>query len=237
MGAVKKESWCEIHPKSFALASGLCCHLDCIKKIVWSHAKGYKTLERHWTYINSLGAADDCCVFLVQKLLKDNQEQNKPMIINKSWLRFRLLEYINTGLRKSDLPMSRVPIGSKRKLYDKMVSIDALKEANSDLLDSMVFEGSLSFAAPTIDEEYEKKEMMTHIHEMFGDSVTLFITDEITKKEYVKLLGVDIAAALDYLIIAKRHIKHFLQEGEWLDNVVDEIQGWRQKYSVTLKRL
>jgi len=133
--------------------------------------------------------------------------------------------------------MSRVPIGSKRKLYDKMVSIDALKEANSDLLDSMVFEGSLSFAAPTIDEEYEKKEMMSHIHEMFGDSVTLFITDEITKKEYVKLLGVDIAAALDYLIIAKRHIKHFLQEGEWLDNVVDEINNWRNKYSVTLKRL
>jgi len=228
-----KESWCEIHPKQYALSSGLCTHLDCIKKIIWTHSKSWKVINKNWSYIVKLGAADDCCVYLIQELLKEEKEQGKKPTLNPWWLKFRLLKYIASGLRKSDLPMSRVPKQSRTKLYRTMSSIDAIKEANADLLDSMVFEGAmLSMDSENIEEQYEKKQLREKIYLTFGETVLLYITDEINKKEYVKLMGTGIKAAMDYLQIARQHIKHFLQEGEWLPSVNDDINRWKLSHSV-----
>jgi hypothetical protein len=37
---------------------------------------------------------------------------------------------------------------------------------------------------------------------------------------------------MDYLQIARHHIKHFLLEGEWLDSVDDDIKRWKLSHSV-----
>ena len=122
---------------------------------------------------------------------------------------------------------------SRKKLYRIMSSIDAIKEANSDLLDSMVWEGAMrSGEAENIEEEYEKRQLKEKIYLKFGESVLLYITDEINKKEYVKLMGTGIAEALDYMQIARKHIKHFLLEGEWLESVDDDINRWKLSHSI-----
>ncbi len=228
-----KESWCEIHPKQYALSSGLCTHLDCIKKIIWTHAKSWKIINKNWSYIVKLGAADDCCVFLIQELLREEKEQGKKPTLNPWWLKFRLQKYVASGLRKSNLPMSKVPKNSRTKLYRIMNSIDAIKEANADLLDSMVWHGAMrSGEAEDIEEEYEKRQLKEKIYLKFGESVLLYITDEIRKKEYIKLMATGIAPAMEYLQLAKRHIKHFMTEGEWLESVDDDIKRWKLSHSV-----
>jgi len=86
--------------------------------------------------------------------------------------------------------------------------------------------------AEDIEEEYEKRQLKEKIYLKFGETVLLYITDEINKKEYIKLMGTGIKAAMDYLQIARQHIKHFMTEGEWLPSVDDDINRWKLSHSV-----
>lgn len=230
----QKLSWCGEHPHEYSLSSGLCTHLDCIKKIIWTHAKSWQVINQRWTYISKLGAADDCCIFLVSELLREEQEQGKKPTLNPWWLKFRLIKYIGQGLRKSDLPMNQVPTLSRKKIDQNMYSIDAIKEKHEDLLDEMVWAGSMNNRnSETPEEEYIMKEAKQKILDTFGETVLLFFTEEINKREYVRLLGVGIAPATEYSQLAKKHIKDLLLTGEWSANVDNEIKRWRETYNVT----
>lgn len=231
--AIVKESWCQEHPHEYALSSGLCTHLDCVKKIIWTHAKSWRMIHKNWSYICKLGVADDCCIFLVGELLREEKDQGKKPTLNKHWLKFRLQKYIAQHMRKGDLPMTKVPVNLRKKFDQLTCSIDAIKDKNAHLLDELVWAGAMRTGdSVDLEEQTSTLELKDLGLQKFGESVMLFLTDEISNREYTKLLGIGIAPAKEYSQLVKKHLKELFTEGEWLPTVDEDVTAFRTKYNV-----
>jgi len=231
-----KLSWCEVHEKIHALSSGLCTHPDCVKKIIWTHAKTWKVIKKSWSYINKLKCADDFAIYCVAELLREEQEQGKKPTLNPWWLKFRLRKYVASHIHKSNLPVQSVPRIHRRKIDQTSIYIDAVKDKNKHIIEEMIREGSFNASSfQTAEGKYLHNELRHSIQTKFGETVLLYLTDEITRNEYIKLMAVGIAAAFEYLKIVKEHSKQFFINGEWEPVVDEQIEDWKKKHDVKHK--
>ena len=231
-----KLSWCDVHAKKHALSSGLCTHPDCVKKIIWTHAKTWKVIKKSWAYINKLKCADDFAIYCVAELLKEEKEQGKKPTLNPWWLKFRLRKYVASHLHKSDLPVQMVPSIHRRKIDQTSIYMDAVKEQNKHIIEDMIRDGAYNHSSFSSSlHKFLHRELREAIHEKFGETALLYLTDEISRNEYIKLLGMGIAPAFEYLKIVKEHSKEFFMNGEWQSGVDLEIRIWKNRHIVKHK--
>jgi len=229
----EKLSWCEVHGKQHALSSGLCCNIDCVKKIIWHHASSWKVIKAKWLYINQLNCGDDFAVWVVHELLREEKEQGKKPTLNPHWLRFRILKYASTKIRYSDLPNQSVPKMSVKQIDKNTTYIESTKANHRSILEEMINEGAMgNNAIVDVEELMSQRELKEAIKAKFGETVLLRLTDEITKKEYTRLLGAGVSGASDLYKLAQRHLQHFYLEGEWLLTVDMDLKAWRLSYNV-----
>jgi hypothetical protein len=207
-----------------------------VQKIIWTHAKTWKVIKRSWSYINKLGAAEDFAVYCVAELLREEKEQGKKPTLNPWWLRFRLQKYIASHLYKSNLPVQSVPVMHRRKIDKTSIYIDAVKEQNKHIIEELIRDGAYNHESMhTAEHKFLHNEFRQAIHKKFGETALLFMTDEINRNEFIKIMSVGIAPAFEYLKLVKHHSKEFFIEGEWLPDVDAEIKAWRKKHKVRHK--
>lgn len=236
--AAKKLATCPIHGDKHILSSGLCTDLGCIKKIIWDFCKTWAVIRKNWKIIVSLGCDDDCCIFIVSELLREETQYNKKPTLNPWWLKFRLRKYMVQGVKFSNLPMQSVPENMKNIVDKLLVSYDKLKEENPELFEDIIHNASRHSEEDDINAEqaYIHKQLMIEIGKKFGEPLMLYLKDEINKKEFVQLSGLTIEGAVKYAEFAKEAIKHFYIHGEWTHHNLDEkLQLFWHQYGIKKK--
>lgn len=232
-GATKLAS-CPTHGDKHLLSSGLCTDLSCIKKVIYNHSKTWKMISKNWRIIVSLGCDDDCCIFLVNELLREEKQYNKKPTLNPWWLKFRLKKYMVQGVKFSNLPIQLVPENMKNIVDKHLVSYDKLKEEHPDFFEDILHNAMGRQDEDDIPAEQAliHRQLMEEIGKKFGEPLMLYLKDEINRGEFVKLSGLTIEGALLYKDFAREAIKHFYIHGEWTQADIDErIKYFWERYS------
>lgn len=88
--------FCETHGDKYQIdyTSVLCVHPSCTKKLVQNLVFKSKSLTKLHKVIMKFNAEDDMIQYLIERLLIENKEDNKPYVINKTWLFFSLNRFI-----------------------------------------------------------------------------------------------------------------------------------------------
>jgi hypothetical protein len=228
----KKLTVCNVHGDRHLLSSGLCTDLGCVKKVIWEFCKTWAVIRKNWKIIVSLGLDDDCAIFLVAELLREEKEYNKKPTLNPWWLKFRLKKYMVQGVKKSNLPIQSVPDSMKNIVDKHLSSYDAIKEANADFFEDMLYNASTHSNEEHIDLErgFMHKELMTHIGAKFGEPMMMLLKDEINRREFIAMSGLTIEGALAYHQFAKENVRWFWVNGEWQFDIDEKIKSFFDRY-------
>ena len=86
---------CDRHQRKYTIDSSsvLCCHPECIKRIIHTLSRKSKSLQKLYKITESHHSSDDLVSYLIERLLIERAE-GKPLVINKTWLWFSLNRFI-----------------------------------------------------------------------------------------------------------------------------------------------
>jgi len=210
---------CPTHGRLHTLSSGLCSHPDCVKKIIWDFSKSWYTIDKPWRRLVELGVDTDFAIWVISELLREEKEKDKPPVLNPIWLRFRVKNFLTSRLHTTGLPNQAIPDGLKRKKDRKRTSLDQLKENHGDFWENMIDNATnRSWVVPTAEKDYEYKELLHAAMKKLGEPAILYLTDEISRSEAIKLSGMKVSTFLRYLKVCRVVLKDFYKHGEWPEN-------------------
>ena len=173
-----KQKYCKKHGDKYVIHKdySLCCHFQCLGSTVAAGAKYLKMYQ----HLRSIGQLEDLYTYLIQELLRENRDLNKPPILNSSWLFYRIQSYYNNRLKKEISCESLLPSGKR----DDRVYLSL----NSDFIDefeTLYSEQKDSQTRP--DRNIVGEEMMKMIRDKYDDITLQHLLGEINLVEYAKL--------------------------------------------------
>ena len=217
-----KHKLCPDHAKRYLLLpewnhacqTGMCSHPTCILKQIHACCKKNKYLKKLLLVIKSKRCVDELISFIVIELLKDIHNRGRKTSINPAWLRFRLLTFINTKMKKGVIPMADLPT----RVRDDNVFLPFTEELEN-MMDTCVnsntevvqFRRGFRLTCST-EEIFFAKEAFEIVKEAYGNSILLYLCGNINLIDLSKLLGSTLNETRDYLTQVKEDLKIKLKD-------------------------
>jgi hypothetical protein len=182
----------------------LCIHPLCILKLIHHVSDKYKPSRAAWRLIREKRAEDDFVQFIALELVKDREKGKTLISINRIWLYFRLLKFINQELKKF-IPLTDLPTGQRGNKtfvhYDPQL-VDKMDEAIGTYQQQL---------GTTPEDDIWRNQVVAHIQKTYGKEEALYFMGTITILDYGKLKGLSYAKAKQSIYAIRKELK------EWCD--------------------
>tara|TARA_R110000751_G_scaffold275958_1_gene376889 strand:+ start:315 stop:872 length:558 start_codon:yes stop_codon:yes gene_type:complete len=177
---------CNRHGKKYKFdnTTTLCAHPDCIKRLCLSFGPKSAAIQKMLTIVQEHHSFDDFTDYTVERLLLERKE-NKPVVINKTWLWFTLNRFIR----------------------DEMIQIaieDELQDDWESKLES--YTGWYKRHTPSAEGFYLGMDLIALISEEFGQSYALYYLGGLTKTDVLKAEGMTPTQLLQKLKVIQEWI-------------------------------
>ncbi len=194
--------------------TGMCSHPTCILKNIHACCKSFKYLNRLLLIIKSKKCVDELISFIVIELLGDIHNRGRKATINPAWLRFRLLTFINTKMKKGIIPMADLPT----RVRNDNVFLPFTEELEN-MMDTCVNRNTevVQFRrgyrlSSTTEEIFFAREAFEIVKEAYGNSILLYLCGNINLVDLSKLLGTTYGETKQYLEQVKEDLKIKLKD-------------------------
>jgi|TARA_R100001530_G_scaffold21301_3_gene17572 hypothetical protein len=171
-----KQIPCKIHKLKYLIdpeTPSQCAHPQCIINSIAHTAKRGKKTKILWQMICAKNLQEDCGSYVIEELLsyckkKKDKGQHWYPLINWHWLRFKLLNFVDTHINKKNCDV----------------------ELLEDIADASITEASFVVDNEHKDNAYRKllyKEVADYVEGKYGAHWVLYLQDAISMLDVVKI--------------------------------------------------
>ena len=180
---------CSRHSDKYQIHSSsvLCSHPECIKRICLEISNKSNSVKRLYDICLAHHSADDMVGYIVERLLIEHNEKQKPFVINPTFLFFTLNRFIR----------------------DEMIQIaveDELQDDWESKLDS--YSGWYKRSTPSAEGLYLGMDLVDIISKQFGQPYALYYMGGLSKTDLMKVENIGPRELLGKL----RDIEEWIEE-------------------------